>query len=50
VILARLGEYDLAKRNLRSLFAMQEENELGLQRIIGARDFTWSALLVDMPA
>jgi glycogen debranching enzyme len=26
VILARLGEYDLAKRNLRSLFAMQEEN------------------------
>jgi glycogen debranching enzyme len=26
VILARLGEHDLAKRNLRSLFAMQEEN------------------------
>jgi glycogen debranching enzyme len=26
IILARLGEYDLAKRNLRSLFAMQEEN------------------------
>ena len=26
VILARLGEYELAKRNLRSLFAMQEEN------------------------
>jgi glycogen debranching enzyme len=26
VILSRLGEYDLAKRNLRSLFAMQEEN------------------------
>ena len=26
VILARLGEFDLAKRNLRSLFAMQEEN------------------------
>jgi hypothetical protein len=26
VILARLGEFDLAKRNLRSLFAMQEES------------------------
>jgi glycogen debranching enzyme len=26
IILARLGEHDLAKRNLRSLFAMQEEN------------------------
>jgi glycogen debranching enzyme len=26
VILARLGEYDLAKKNLRSLFAMQEAN------------------------
>jgi glycogen debranching enzyme len=26
VILSRLGEYDLAKRNLRSLFAMQEED------------------------
>jgi len=26
VILARLGEFDLAKRNLRSLFAMQEAN------------------------
>ena len=26
VILARLGEYDLAKRGLRSLFAMQEDN------------------------
>lgn len=26
VILARLGEYDLAKRSLRSLFAMQEDN------------------------
>ena len=26
VILARLGEYELAKKNLRSLFAMQEEN------------------------
>jgi glycogen debranching enzyme len=26
VILSRLGEFDLAKRNLRSLFAMQEEN------------------------
>jgi glycogen debranching enzyme len=26
VILARLGEFDLAKRNLRSLFAMQEDN------------------------
>ncbi len=26
IILARLGEYDFAKRNLRSLFAMQEEN------------------------
>jgi glycogen debranching enzyme len=26
VMLARLGEYDLAKRNLRSLFAQQEEN------------------------
>src|SRR5688572_12189377 len=26
VILARLGEFDLAKRNLRSLFSMQEEN------------------------
>jgi glycogen debranching enzyme len=26
VILARLGEHDLAKRNLRSLFAMQEDN------------------------
>jgi glycogen debranching enzyme len=26
VMLARLGEFDLAKRNLRSLFAMQEEN------------------------
>jgi glycogen debranching enzyme len=26
VILARLGEYDVAKRTLRSLFAMQEDN------------------------
>jgi hypothetical protein len=26
VMLARLGEFDLAKRNLRSLFAMQKEN------------------------
>jgi hypothetical protein len=26
IMLARLGEHDLAKRNLRSLFAMQEEN------------------------
>src|SRR5919106_3257927 len=26
IMLARLGEYDAAKRNLRSLFAMQEEN------------------------
>jgi hypothetical protein len=26
MILARLGEHDLAKRNLRSLFAMQDEN------------------------
>ena len=26
VMLARLGEFDLAKRNLRSLFAMQEDN------------------------
>ena len=26
IALARLGEYDLAKRNLRSLFAMQEED------------------------
>jgi glycogen debranching enzyme len=26
VMLARLGEFDLAKRSLRSLFAMQEEN------------------------
>lgn len=26
VMLARLGEHDLAKRNLRSLFAMQEDN------------------------
>src|SRR5688572_6014935 len=26
VILARLGEFDLAKRNLRSLFSMQEEH------------------------
>jgi glycogen debranching enzyme len=26
VMLARLGEFDLANRNLRSLFAMQEEN------------------------
>jgi glycogen debranching enzyme len=26
ITLARLGEYDLAKRNLRSLFSMQEEN------------------------
>jgi glycogen debranching enzyme len=26
IILARLGELDLAKRNLRSLFAMQQEN------------------------
>jgi glycogen debranching enzyme len=26
VMLARLGEHDLAKRNLRSLFSMQEEN------------------------
>jgi glycogen debranching enzyme len=26
VILARLGEHDLAKRNLRSLFAMQQDN------------------------
>jgi glycogen debranching enzyme len=26
VILARLGEYDVAKRSLRSLFAMQEDN------------------------
>jgi glycogen debranching enzyme len=26
VMLARLGEFDLAQRNLRSLFAMQEEN------------------------
>jgi glycogen debranching enzyme len=26
ILLARLGEFDAAKRNLRSLFAMQEEN------------------------
>jgi glycogen debranching enzyme len=26
IVLARLGEYDLAKKNLRSLFAMQEDN------------------------
>jgi len=26
IVLARLGQYDVAKRNLRSLFAMQEEN------------------------
>lgn len=26
IMLARLGEHDLARRNLRSLFAMQEEN------------------------
>src|SRR3569833_537694 len=26
IMLARLGEFDLAKRNLRSLFAMQEED------------------------
>ncbi len=26
IVLARLGEYDLAKRNLRSLFAMQEDD------------------------
>ncbi|HWI35309.1 MAG TPA: hypothetical protein VNU64_02550 [Burkholderiales bacterium] len=26
IMLARLGEHDLAKRNLRSLFAMQEDN------------------------
>ena len=39
IILARLGEHDLAKRNLRSLFAMQEENGF-----VGHMIF-WSKLL-----
>jgi hypothetical protein len=62
VILARLGEYALAKRNLRSLFAMQEENGFvghmvfwhqvlpkRLTDVIQARP-TWQALRPHMSA
>jgi glycogen debranching enzyme len=62
VILARLGEYELAKKNLRSLFAMQEANGFvghmvfwnqllprRLSDVIQARP-TWQALRPHMSA
>src|SRR5687768_8668804 len=41
VILARLGEFDVAKRTLRSLFAMQEDNGFVGHMIFWKQLFPW---------